>query len=94
MLSLCLIAPLLLTALALRGGLIGWPWALLTTSYVAWLLYDAVLVYGPSLGADPATVRLASEVCRALGCTYGFSAGLAQRAVVDDMLRPAAALPA
>lgn len=86
-LSLCLIAPLLLTALALRGGLIGWTWSLLTTSYVCWLLYDGVQVYGPGLGLDPWSARLASEAFRALGCTYGLCAGLAQRAVLDDMLK-------
>lgn len=85
MISLWLIAPLLLTALALRGGLIGWPFALLTTSYVAWLFYDALAALGPQLGLDPRWVRTGSEVFRALGCTFGFSAGLAQRFVVIQM---------
>lgn len=85
MVSLCLIAPLLLTALALRGGLIGWPWALLTSSYLAWLLYDAVLALGPYFGLDARGARTGSEVFRALGCTFGFSAGMAQVAVVRQM---------
>ena len=87
MVSLCLIAPLLLTALALRGGLIGWTWTLLTASYVAWLFYDALLVLGPALGLGPHAARAASEVFRALGCTFGFTAGLAQRAVVQQLRR-------
>lgn len=89
-LALCLIAPLLLTALALRGGLFGWPFSLLTASYVAWLLYDFTVALGPSLGLDPAARRSISEAFRALGCLFGFSAGLGQRFVVEQ-LRPAAA---
>jgi hypothetical protein len=85
MVSLCLIAPLLLTALALRGGLIGWTWTLLSASYVAWLLYDALLVLGPTLGLGAVGARTASELFRALGCTFGFTAGLAQRAVVQQL---------
>jgi hypothetical protein len=89
MLSLCLIAPLLLTALALRGGLIGWTWTLLTASYVSWLLYDGWLVLGPWLGQDPRWARTGSELFRALGCTFGFTAGLAQRAVVRQLRQAA-----
>jgi len=90
MISLCLIAPLLLTALSLRGGLIGWTWTLLTASYVAWLLYDALLVLGPSVGLGPRGARTGSELFRALGCGFGFTAGLAQRAVVEELRRPKA----
>jgi len=87
MISLCLIAPLLLTALALRGGLFGWPFWLLTTSYVAWLAYDAVLVLGPALGLSAVGVRTASEAFRGLGSTLGAAAGLAQREVVRSVRR-------
>jgi hypothetical protein len=83
--SLFLIAPLLLTALALRGGLFGWPYSLLTTSYVAWLLYDAAVAMGSTLGLDPAGLRTVSEIFRALGCLFGLSAGLAQRFVVEEI---------
>jgi len=79
--ALCLIAPLLLTALALRGGLLGWPWSLLTTSYFAWLLFDAAFVIGSPLGFRSSTL----DVFRTLGCMYGFSAGMAQRFVVDQL---------
>jgi hypothetical protein len=87
MISLCLIAPLLLTALALRGGLFGWPFWLLTTSYVAWLAYDAGLVLGPALGLSAVAVRTASEAFRGLGSTLGAAAGLAQREVVRSVRR-------
>jgi hypothetical protein len=87
MVSLWLIAPLLLTALALRGGTFGWPFALLTASYVGWLGYDALAVMGPGLGLDAHAARTGAELFRALGCLYGFSAGLAQREVVGQLRR-------
>jgi hypothetical protein len=85
MISLWLIAPLLLTALALRGGLFGWPFSLLTASYVAWLGYDALGVLGPDLGLGAHATRTGAELMRALGCLLGFSAGMAQRHVVRSM---------
>jgi hypothetical protein len=87
--SLLLIAPLLLTALALRGGLFGWPYSFLTASYVAWLLYDATIAVGPAAGLDAAGARTASELFRAFGCLFGLSAGLAQRFVVQQLRRRA-----
>jgi hypothetical protein len=85
MISLWLIAPLLLTALALRGGLFGWPFSLLTASYVAWLGYDALAILGPVMGLGPHASRTGAELFRALGCLFGFSAGMAQRAVVHGL---------
>ena len=79
MVTLILIGPLLLTALALRGGLFVWPWALLTTSCVAWLFYDSFYTIGPMLGLSQEAARIGYETCRALGCTFGAAAGLAQR---------------
>lgn len=77
--TLLLIAPLLLTALALRGGMFAWPWALLTLSCVAWLFYDAFSTLGPALGLGADATRTGAELCRALGSTWACSAGLAQR---------------
>jgi hypothetical protein len=82
MISLILIAPVLFTALALRGGLFGWPWWLLTASLISWLLYDGVVEMGPYLGAGEQTVRSVSEMFRALACMFEFSAGLAQFYIV------------
>jgi hypothetical protein len=95
-LALCFIGPLCLTALALRGGAMSWPWALLTLSNVAWLFYDAAAVGGPLLGLGPSTVRLWTELFRALACTLAFSAGMAQRAVLSrlrELAAPPAAVP-
>lgn len=82
MATLVLIGPLLLTALALRGGLFAWPWALLTTSCVAWLFYDSFYTVGPLLGLSDEAARIGYETCRGLGGTFACAAGLAQRFIV------------
>lgn len=79
--SLCLIAPLLMTALALRGGLLGWPWSLITVSYACWLFYDATAYFGPQFHLEAQQIRAVSEAFRALGCLFQFSAGMSQRLV-------------
>lgn len=79
--SLTLIVPVLLTTLALRGGLLSWPWGLMTASQFGWLLYDATLAIGLFVPMEPTTARMWSELFRALACSYCFAAGLAQRAV-------------
>jgi hypothetical protein len=82
--SLCLIAPLLLTAVALRGGLFAWPWGLLTASRLAWLLYDAAATLAP--GATSAAAQL-PELFRGLGGNYLFVAGVAQYLVIAQVRR-------
>jgi hypothetical protein len=79
--SLALIVPVLLTTLALRGGLLSWPWGLMTASQFGWLLYDATLALNTFIHMEPATTRMWTEVFRAIACSYCFAAGLAQRAV-------------
>ncbi len=79
---LFLIAPLLLTALALRGGLLGWPWGLLTASVITWLVFDALVALLPALNADEYTVMVTMETLRATACLFVFSAGVAQRLVM------------
>ena len=73
------IAPLLLTALAMRGGALFWPWALITASNVAWLLYDVTWGFQRQLHFDEATLKTIAELWRALGCSLAAVAGLAQR---------------
>lgn len=84
-LSLCLLAPLLLTTIALRGGLLAWPWALVTASMASWLFYDAAAAFGPllGLGAFPLT-----ELFRGLAETFLFAAGTAQRLAVGEVREP------
>jgi hypothetical protein len=84
-LSLCLITPLLLTAVALRGGLFSWPWGLITASQLSWLLFDAAANLAPTLA--PGGFPLA-DVFRGLAETYLFAAGVAQLLVIQHVRRP------
>jgi hypothetical protein len=77
---LACVAPLLLSTLALRGGLLVWPWALLTASSVAWLLFDTQTLVPVLLpGLAPATLQVWSELWQGLACVMAGVAGLAQR---------------
>lgn len=72
-------APVLRAALALGGGLVAWPWGLLTLSLLAWLGFDAAVVWGDALSLAPRTGRVVEESMRTLGACAAFSAGMAQR---------------
>ncbi|HMI83120.1 MAG TPA: hypothetical protein VK550_03450 [Polyangiaceae bacterium] len=80
-LTLALIVPVLLTTLALRGGLLSWPWGLMTASQFGWLIYDATGTIRLFMHVEPVTATMWSEIFRALACMYCFAAGIAQRAV-------------
>jgi hypothetical protein len=82
-LSLCFLAPMLLTALAMRGGLLRWPWGLLAGGLFAWLFYDATAPLAQFVAIAPSTLSLAREVLRTLACTFVFSAAIAHRLVVN-----------
>jgi hypothetical protein len=82
--TLALIAPILLTALALRGGLLMWPWILIAAANIAWLFDDAQGLIGQLLSPDTALASERwSEMWRVLACALMFTAGLAQRAVLE-----------
>jgi hypothetical protein len=80
--SFVLIAPFLLTAIALRGGSLSWTWGLFTASLLGWLLFDAALSFGTIVATNGDAVRRVSESARLIACTFGMSAGLAQRMAV------------
>jgi len=82
--TLCLITPLLLIAVSLRGGSFVWPWGLLTASQVCWLLYDGAdgLTRLFSLGGFPI-----AETFRGLAETLLFCAGVAQYLVIRQVRR-------
>jgi len=80
--ALCVLAPVLPTAIALRGGTLAWPWSLLAMSVVAWLAFDGAVNYAGGAHVDDVTKRMLVEVFRSLGCTLTLSAGLAQRHVL------------
>ncbi|HEX5226004.1 MAG TPA: hypothetical protein VFW29_12825 [Solirubrobacteraceae bacterium] len=78
---LSLLAPLAQTAIAMRGGLLRWPWALLTASGALWLLFDASYGLVTVLHVQPSAAHPVLEAMRALPTLYGFAAGFAQRGV-------------
>lgn len=86
-----LIAPMLLTAVALRGGLLCWPFALLTAALVSWLCFDATVTLAPMAGYSDEHVKLMLEFFRALACTFSGAAGFAQRLAANAVgaARPA-----
>jgi hypothetical protein len=77
--SFCLIAPVLLTAMALRGGSLVWPWGLMTASMLGWLCYDGAQLIGNWLTTDAVMVRTISDAFRSFACLFGCAAGIAQR---------------
>jgi hypothetical protein len=81
-LALCLLAPLILTTISLRGGLFAWPWGFVTASMFCWLLFDVAAGLGWLLGSGhfPAT-----ELFRGLALNFLLSAGLAQRFAVEHV---------
>lgn len=85
---LALVAPLLLTALALRGGVLLWPWAMLTASGIVWLVYDATSGIVDALSITTTGWVVLVEGMRALACALTLSAGLAQRIAVRFADRP------
>jgi hypothetical protein len=89
--SLALIVPVLLTTLALRGGLLSWPWGLMTASQFGWLFYDAMGTMRLFVQMEPTTATMWSEIFRAYACIYCFVAGIAQRAVSVPDTAPAPA---
>lgn len=78
MISLSLIAPVIMTALAMRGGVLRWPWGLFAVSLICWLFYDAT----SALRQLHPGLRLVNETFRILACTYLCAAGFAQREAV------------
>jgi len=81
--AISLIAPVLLTALALRGTAIAWPWALLTASSFGWLCYDATFSISAAVDTNGESFRALGEAFRALSCVGAGMAGIAQHLVVS-----------
>lgn len=86
--SLTLIAPIMLTAFALRGGNLGWPWSLLAFASLGWLMYGAAPLVGEWLGVDPSLMRPFGAALRTFACLAQMSAGLLQALVVMEPERP------
>jgi hypothetical protein len=82
-----LVAPVLQTALALRGGVLRWPWGFLTAGGLAWIVYDAASGVAGAAHAGSASGLVGTEAVRALACGYFLTAGLAQRLAVAPDVR-------
>lgn len=85
--SFSAIAPILLTAIAMRGGALAWPWALVTLSNVGWLLYDMSWSFERQWALSEHTLRIIAEFWRAQACATALSAGLAQRWAIRSASR-------
>jgi hypothetical protein len=72
----CVIAPLFLQAVALRGGRLAWPWAFIVAADIAWMLFDVLINVA---GFREQTVRIIGEALRTAACASTLAAGLAQR---------------
>jgi hypothetical protein len=85
--SFSAIAPILLTAIAMRGGALAWPWALVTLSNICWLLYDMSWSFERQWALSEYNLRIIAEFFRAQGCAMALSAGLAQRWAIRSASR-------
>ncbi|HEY8088327.1 MAG TPA: hypothetical protein VIF09_10795 [Polyangiaceae bacterium] len=91
LLALPIVAPVALTALAVQGGTLRWPWSLLAASLLSWLLYDALYTVPDYFPVVAAPWRLASEQFHVFASLLACAAGLAQRrAVTEDDGEPGA----
>jgi hypothetical protein len=81
---LALLAPLLRTTLALEGGVLRWPFALLTLGNLLWLAFDVLYGVLELEHVDPQGVRVATDGLRVLATLYACSAGLAQRRAIRE----------
>jgi len=80
--TLALVAPVMQTALALRGGVLRWPWGMLTMSGISWIVYDTTSDLLILWHVGPGLALVASECVRVLANGWIFSAGVAQRLAV------------
>ncbi len=78
--ALVLIAPIFLTALALRGGLLLWPWAMLAASTVSWLVVDSEALVAKLLPCvAESSLAYWSNGWHMLACFLALGAAEAQR---------------
>jgi hypothetical protein len=90
--SFLLLAALVRTALALRGGVVFWTWSLFAAGQVAWMLFDGARTLTELLG--PSSFSSAwVESLRVAGAVYICTAGLAQRWIVSARFPVAVAGP-
>jgi hypothetical protein len=73
--AITLMGPVLVTAIAMRGGALVWPWTILTLSSIAWLMFDAVQLLPLSLVPvfDLGTVMAATLTSGAAGIAHSWA---------------------
>jgi hypothetical protein len=79
MVSLALIVPLLMPALALRGGSLMHTWAYLTVGIVWWLAYDIMFALRETMVLRPNVERGIEEAFRVIAIMFACIASIAQR---------------
>jgi hypothetical protein len=80
--GLALIVPLMLPALAMRGGALMHTWLLLALSEMAWLGYDIWTAGAPGIQISVHGGRGVTEIFRLLAVSLALSATIAQRRAI------------
>ncbi len=88
MIAFALMAPVLLTALTFRGGVLVWPWALYVAGQVGWMLFDTVSQLPETRLLGPLGMRAIIEFTRVLACSFVLVSGVAQRWAVNAVAAP------
>jgi hypothetical protein len=92
--GIVLIAPVFWTVLAMRGGLLGWPWGLFAASMGCWLVYDGLdIVTHLTTPALRGVLDAILDAVRVLACALMGLGGLTQRRVVRSIRQEPALLP-
>ena len=81
-----LVVPVFLTARALAGGALAWPFGLISASYLAWLLLDGSTALTELAGSPSGVTMAGLALLRNLGCLLVTAAAVAQRLAIR--LRP------
>jgi hypothetical protein len=82
MVSIALIVPLLMPALALRGGSLMHTWAYLTAGIATWLVYDIWYALRTTVPLHTSTQRGIEEGIRVVAIMFACVASIAQRRAV------------
>jgi hypothetical protein len=75
---LTLLAPVMQTAFAMRGGVLLWPWGLFSVGKLAWVVFDASSEVLASSHIQTVFARVGTESFRVVATGCAFAAGLAQ----------------
>ncbi len=83
--ALSMVAGLLRTVRALGDTNLRWPWMFLSLVLLSWLGFDGIVWWGPRIGISATCVTCLQEIFRIFACTFGVSAGLAQRFLQQEI---------